>query len=85
MKARYAALYRTGRRGGNYFKFMYLDYPDELMPPPIIRMGKPMEGIHEFVWADDQHSLALAYDTSQQNISRWLKNTAPKLINKELK
>jgi hypothetical protein len=76
-KARYAAMYETGEKGKNYFRFVYLEFPDGMIPPFKIEMGVPQHGVHEFGLADDQHALASIFSTSQQNVSRWLKNKAP--------
>ena len=68
-KWQYVAMFTTGTKGNNYFKFAYLQVEDGLIAPPII----PINGV-DYVYAPDQLSIAKAFNTSQQNVSRWLKN-----------
>jgi len=81
-RAQYVAMYETGERGGNYFRFVYLDFPEGFIQPLVLELGVPLDGVHKFVWADDQHAIALAFNTSQQNVSRWMKNRPPELAAK---
>lgn len=76
-RARYVALYRDG--ANSYFRFVHVQFPDGMIPPPTINMGVPHSGVHEFGRADTQEEIALLYDTTQQSVSRWMKNQAPTL------
>lgn len=80
MKAQYVAMFENGERGKNFFRFAYIEYPDtpNYIPPPKLELGVPMHGIHEFVLAEDQAAIARAFNTSQQNVSRWMHNSEPK-------
>lgn len=68
-RTQYVAMFETGERGRNYFRFAYLEHDDGEIPPPVIPIGKA-----EYVYAQDQQEIAHAFGTSQQNVSRWLKN-----------
>lgn len=77
-KIRYAALFETGTKGRKFFRFAYLELPSvEYIPPPVLELCVPTKGLHTFAYAPDQSYLAKAFKTSQQNISRWLKNKEP--------
>lgn len=66
MRSRYVAMYETGEKGKNYFVFVYLETPVDYLPPPLLDLGVPLNGIHTFVWADDEAAIARAFHTSQQ-------------------
>ena len=75
-KWQYVAMFETGEKGKNYFKFLQIEAPDGYILPPIIEASIPHQGIVQFIYAPDQESIAKAFNTSQQNVSRWLKNRA---------
>lgn len=81
MHARYVALYETGERGGNYFRFVRLEFPDGMIPPPMIEMSVPHHGIHVFTYlhADTQAAIGSLFGIPQQTVGRWLKREAPEL------
>lgn len=84
VKTRYVAMYKTGAKGQDYFKFIYLAWPRWLMPPPIIEMteqdGFKIYGknrLIEFVRADTQAEIAQAFGIKQQAVSRYMRNSNP--------
>jgi hypothetical protein len=79
-QGRYVALYhRSPELGGNYFRVVDIDFPAGMIPPPTLRMHVPLSGTHDFVWAPTQDDAAQAFSTSQQNVSRWMRNDTPEL------
>lgn len=76
-RVRYVALYEAG--GKSYFRFVHVEFPDGMIPPPKIGMGVPRGGVHEFALADTQEEIAALFRTTQQSVSRWMRNQAPPL------
>ena len=68
-RAQYVALYEID--GKKILRFIYLEYPDGMIPPPEIRLGKPLESVHTYTYAEDQSAIAAMYGVSQQAVSRW--------------
>jgi hypothetical protein len=79
MRHQYVAMFETGQKGQNFFRFAYLEIPEGYMVPPVIKIGIPkLSGsMADFVYAPDQAWMAKVFRTSQQNISRWMKNVDP--------
>lgn len=80
----YVAMYKTGTRGREYFKYISLGYPRWLIPPPVIDMieqdyfkrdGKNM--VVRYVMANTQAEIAQAFGIKQQQVSRYMKNPNP--------
>lgn len=71
-RSQYVALFETGKKGANYFRFAYLEYDDGLIPPPKVSV----HGV-EYTYSPNQYTTALIFKTTQQNVSRWMKNKKP--------
>lgn len=68
----YVALFETGKKGQQYFKFAYLYCEAGSIAQPVITIG----GI-EYAYVPDQNWIAKTFNISQQQVSRWLKNKEP--------
>lgn len=72
IRSQYVALFKL--QTDNFFRSAYLDFERGLILSPIINIG----GV-EYIYSPNQYTIAKTFKTSQQNVSRCMKNKPSKL------
>lgn len=77
---RYVAMYDNPITGKPYFKIVWLEFPEWLIPPPYIELADqdwfPVQLVR-FSRATTQDEIGRLYNLSQQVVSRYMQNPVP--------